>query len=57
MIIYNRVSTRVLLPKRLWEQARDQEHLKQLILEYMARYPDYQIKSVKNGFAICIREK
>lgn len=55
MIIDNQVSTRVLLPKRLWEQARDQEHLKQLILEYMVRYPDYQIKSVKNGFAICER--
>jgi len=57
MIIGNQISTRVLLPKRLWEQARDQEHLKRLILEYMLRYPDYRIKSVKNGFAICIREK
>ena len=49
--------TNVLLPSWIFKEARDKEHLKQLILEYMVRYPDYQIKSVKNGFAICIREK
>jgi hypothetical protein len=45
---------KVLLPKWIWE-AKDKEHLKQLVLGYMKRYPHYTVKSVKNGFAICER--
>jgi hypothetical protein len=49
--------TNVLLPRRLWEEARDQEQLKLLILDYVKKsYPDYVIKSVKNGFAVCERK-
>jgi hypothetical protein len=36
--------TNVLLPARIWEEARDKEHLKVLVLEYMQRYPDYKVK-------------
>lgn len=50
------VPHRVLLPKKIWEQARDKEHLKRLIYEYIAKgYPDYRIKAVKDGFAICTK--
>ncbi|WP_176713718.1 hypothetical protein [Pseudobacillus wudalianchiensis] len=52
------IQTRVLLPKRLWEEAQNKEQLKQLILQYMNKcYPDYAIKRVKNGFAICERRE
>ncbi len=44
---------KVLLPAALFEQAQDKQELKQLIVEYMKRYPDYRIVRVKNGFAEC----
>jgi len=47
--------TNVLLPEWIWEEAKDKEHLKKLVLQYMRRYPDYTIKGVKNRMAICIR--
>ncbi|WP_231594053.1 hypothetical protein [Cytobacillus firmus] len=47
--------TNVLLPAWIWEEARGKEHLKMLVLEYMRRYPDYKVKGVKNGFAVCER--
>jgi hypothetical protein len=48
--------TNVLLPAWIWEKATGQEHLKQLVLQYMQRYPDYSVIAVKNGFAICARK-
>lgn len=48
--------TNVVLPDWIFEQARDTEHLKQLVLEYMKRYPDYVVKSVKDRMAICERK-
>lgn len=52
------IQTRVLLPQRLWNEAQNKEQLKQLILQYMKTcYPDYQIKRVENGFAICERRE
>jgi hypothetical protein len=48
--------TNVLLPAWIWEKARDKEHLKMLVLEYMRRYPDYKVKGVKNRIC-CLREK
>lgn len=48
--------TNVLLPAWIWEKATDKNHLRQLVLEYMRRYPNYTVKAVKNGFAVCIRE-
>ncbi len=44
---------RVLLPPRIFEEAKDKQELQQLIVEYMKRYPDYSIVRVKDGFAIC----
>lgn len=55
-MIDNSVPHRVLLPKKLWEQAQNKEQLKLLIMEYMQRYPDYRVTAVKDGFAICYKE-
>ena len=54
--MWNNVPHKVLLPSWIWEEAKDKEHLKQLILQYMTRYPDYSIKKVKGRFAICVRK-
>jgi hypothetical protein len=56
MITTDKAGYPVLLPKRIWKEAKDEAHLKRLILEYMKRYPHYRVKSVKNGFAICERK-
>lgn len=47
--------TKVLLPSHLFQEAKDESHLNQLIVEYMVRYPDYEIKEIENGFAICTK--
>lgn len=48
--------TKVVMPAWIFEQARDKEHLKKLVLDYMQRYPkEYVVKGIKNGFAICIK--
>lgn len=49
------IQYKVLLPGWIFDQAEDKNHLKQLVLNYMARYPNYIVKSVKDGFAICER--
>lgn len=56
MIIDYEVPRKVLLPRRIWEEAEDKEHLKQLILEYMARYPHYKVIKIQGKFAVCIRK-
>ncbi|MEK3887754.1 hypothetical protein [Bacillus sp. FSL K6-3431] len=45
----------VLLPAWIWEKAQDKAQLKQLVLDYMSRYPDYEVLKIKNRFAICKR--
>ncbi|WP_433956959.1 hypothetical protein [Cytobacillus horneckiae] len=46
--------TNVVLPAKLWEEAKSKEHLKQLVLEYMKKYPDYYtVKRIKNQIAVC----
>lgn len=47
--------TNVLLPAWIWEKATDNDHLKQLVLHYMKKYPNYTVKKIKNGFAVCER--
>lgn len=48
--------TNILLPAWIWEEAKDKDHLKKLVLKYMKKsYPDYTVKVVKNSFAICER--
>ncbi|MEN2765804.1 hypothetical protein [Ornithinibacillus xuwenensis] len=53
MMTMNNNISHVKLPEWIWEQARDQEHMKQLVLKYMQRYPGYTIKKVKGRFAVC----
>ena len=48
---------KVLLPRWIWEEAKDTEHFKKLVLQYMLRYPHYTVKSVKDGFAICVKKE
>jgi hypothetical protein len=55
-MLNNEAYYKVLLPKWIWEEAKDKEHFKQLVLQYMRRYPEYTVKSVKGGFAICVRK-
>lgn len=45
--------TRGLLPDWIWEQAQDKEHLKQLVMQYMRRYPGYTTLKVEGKFAVC----
>lgn len=47
---------KVLLPAWIWEEAQNEVHFKKLVLDYMRRYPEYSIKSVKGKFAICTRK-
>ena len=50
----DKVPYKVLLPDWIFQRAKDNEELKRLILEYMKRrYPDYQVKKVRDRFAIC----
>lgn len=47
--------TNVVLPAWVWEEAKDKDHLKKLVLQYMRRYPNYVVKSVKDRMAVCER--
>lgn len=55
-MMFSETPTKVLLPAWIWEEAQNKDHLKQLVLNYMSRYPDYSIKKVKKPFAICVRK-
>jgi hypothetical protein len=46
---------KVLLPKRIWRENTSKEDIVHAVKEYMLRYPNYRVKGVKNGFAICER--
>ena len=50
------VPYRVLLPQWIWEEARNTEEFKRLVLEYMKRYPEYKVLRVKGMYAICERK-
>ncbi|GGN66369.1 hypothetical protein GCM10007971_36240 [Oceanobacillus indicireducens] len=46
--------SKVILSRKLWEQAQSKEELKQLIGNYMAvAYPSYQVIEVHKYYAIC----
>lgn len=45
--------SKVLLPAWIFEQAKDTNHLKQMVLDYMKRYPGYRVLKVKGRLAIC----
>lgn len=46
-------STRIILPKWCWDNAKDKQELKQNISSYLKRYPGYTIKEVGKYYAIC----
>ncbi|MFF2797085.1 hypothetical protein [Lysinibacillus xylanilyticus] len=50
------VNHKVLLPAWIFEQARgNNDEIKRLVLQYMERYPNYQIIKVSGSFAVCER--
>ncbi len=55
-MLNNPPTYKVLLPRWIWEEAKDEEHFKQLVREYMRRYPDLTVKRVADGFAICAKK-
>lgn len=51
----NHVPTKVLLPAWIFEQAKDNEEIRHLVLDYMRRYPNYRVTKVSGSLAICER--
>lgn len=51
----NNVPSKVLLPAWIFEQAKDNDEIRRLVLDYMARYPNYRIVKVSGSFAVCER--
>ncbi|QPA60659.1 hypothetical protein [Lysinibacillus sphaericus] len=49
----NDVPTKVLLPAWIFEQAKDNDEIRLLVLDYMTRYPNYRIIKVSGSFAVC----
>ncbi len=47
---------KVVLPRWIWEQAKDKEEFKRLVLQYMERYPDYIVKRIESGLAVCVKK-
>lgn len=44
----------VRLPEKFWEEARNKEHLTQLIVAYINKlYPGYRVIKVRGRFAVC----
>lgn len=52
----NNVPRKVLLPAWIFEQAKDNDEIRRLVLQYMTRYPNYRIVKVSGSFAICDRQ-
>jgi hypothetical protein len=55
-MLNNQPTYKVLLPRWIWEEAKDEEHFKQLVLEYMRRYPGFTVKRVIDELAICFKK-
>ncbi len=51
----NNVPHKVLLPAWIFEQAKDNDETRHLVLQYMTRYPNYRIIKVSGSFAVCER--
>lgn len=47
------VRVNVVLPKWIWKDARDNDHFKRLVANYMKRYPGYRIIKVTKYHATC----
>lgn len=52
--MWGKVQTTVVLPRWIWDEAKDADHFKELISEYMKKsYPGYKIKRLGRYYAIC----
>lgn len=51
----NDVPSKVLLPAWIFEQAKDNDEIRRLVLQYMTRYPNYRVLKVSGSFAVCER--
>ncbi len=51
----NNVPSKVLLPTWIFQQAKDNDELRRLVLDYMTRYPNYRVIKVSGSFAHCER--
>lgn len=49
------VPHKVLLPAWIFEQTKDNDEIKRLVLEYMQRYPNYRVLKVSGSLAVCER--
>lgn len=50
------VPHRVLLPRWIFDKAKgDENEINRLVVDYMARYPNYKVREISNGFAVCER--
>lgn len=48
---------RVLLNPKIYQQATSEQHLIQLVRQYLAKgYKNYRLLRIEDGFAICKRE-
>lgn len=53
----NNVPHKVLLPAWIFRQAKDNDEIRRLVLQYMRRYPNYRVLKVSGSFAVCEREQ
>jgi hypothetical protein len=53
-LIKEKAPYRVLLPNWVFD-ASDKEHFKKNLASYMRWYPNYIVKGIKDGFALCER--
>ncbi|UKJ44316.1 hypothetical protein [Lysinibacillus sp. ACHW1.5] len=51
------VPHKVLLPAWIFQQAKDNDEIRRLVLQYMTRYPNYRIVKVSGSFVVCEREQ
>ncbi len=47
------VPQKVLLPRWIFVQSKDEKEMIRLVLEYMNNYPNYRFLKVCGSFAIC----
>jgi len=53
--MYN-IPTTVILPRWIWDKAKDKQDFKRLVGSYMTRYPGYRVEKIGKYYAICYRD-
>lgn len=57
-MIDKKVPYRVLLPRRIFDEAKDRDHFKQLLSIYMrTSYPNYIVKRIEKPYVLCERRE